>query len=271
MHARSPRAGGPFVTVHCPSLSGELLESELFGHVKGAFTGAVSDTTGKVAAADGGTLFLDEIADLPLAVQPKLLRLVQDKAYERVGEAKTRVVDVRILTATNRDLQAETAAGRFREDLYYRLNVIDVELPPLRRRRGDILPLAARLLRFFARQSGKQAAAFTPAAQAAMTKYGWPGNVRELRNAVERGVILAPGREIDLIASTRADRGAAPAVRVEVGGPTTLDALEAEHIRRVLASAASLDDAAATLGIDPSTLYRKRVKMQKGERGASAP
>ena len=198
MHARSPRAGGPFVTVHCPSLSAELLESELFGHVKGAFTGAVSDTTGKAAAADGGTLFLDEIGDLPLAVQPKLLRLVQDKAYERVGETRTRVVDVRILTATNRDLQAETAAGQFREDLYYRLNVIEVELPPLRRRRGDILPLAERLLRFFARQSGKPAEAFTPAAQAAMAKYGWPGNVRELRNAVERGVILAPGREIDL-------------------------------------------------------------------------
>ncbi len=270
MHARSPRSGGPFVTVHCPSLSGELLESELFGHVKGAFTGAVSDTTGKVAAADGGTLFLDEIADLPLSVQPKLLRLVQDKAYERVGEARTRVVDVRILTATNRELQAETAAGRFREDLYYRLNVIDVELPPLRRRRGDILPLAERLLRFFARQSGKPAAEFTAAAQAALTKYGWPGNVRELRNAVERGVILAPGREIDL-PHLPAQVGAAPAARVEVGGPTTLDALEAEHIRRVLASAPSLDEAAATLGIDPSTLYRKRIKMQKGERGASAP
>jgi two-component system, NtrC family, response regulator AlgB len=163
-------------------------------------------------------------------------------------------------------LQAETAAGRFREDLYYRLNVIDVELPPLRRRRGDILPLAERLLRFFARQSGKPAAAFTPTVQTAMAKYGWPGNVRELRNAVERGVILAPGREIDL-PHLPAQIGAAPAARVEVGGATTLDALEAEHIRRVLASAASLDDAAATLGIDPSTLYRKRIKMQKGERG----
>ena len=134
MHSRSPRAGGPFVTVHCPSLSAELLESELFGHVKGAFTGAFLDTTGKAAAAEGGTLFLDEIGDLPLSVQPKLLRLVQDKAYERVGDTKTRVVDIRILTATNRDLKREVETGKFREDLYYRLNVIEVELPPLRRR-----------------------------------------------------------------------------------------------------------------------------------------
>ncbi len=177
MHSRSPRAGGPFVTVHCPSLSAELLESELFGHVKGAFTGAVTDTTGKAAAADGGTLFLDEIADLPLSVQPKLLRLVQDKAYERVGETRTRVADVRILTATNRDLQAETAAGRFREDLYYRLNVIEVELPPLRLRRGDIPPLAERLLRFFARQSAKPAEG---------VHAGRPGGAGALRLAGQR-------------------------------------------------------------------------------------
>ncbi len=178
---------------------------------------------------------------------------------------------MRILTATNRDLEAQIAAGKFREDLYYRLNVIEVELPPLRRRPGDILPLAERLLRFFARQSGKPAAAFTAAAQAALSKhYGWPGNVRELRNAVERGVILAPSREIDL-PHLPAPIGAPPPARVEVGGRVTLDALESEHIRRVLASAPSLDDAAVVLGIDPSTLYRKRIKMQKGERGAAVP
>jgi NtrC-family two-component system response regulator AlgB len=259
MHDRSPRAGGPFVTVHCPSLSAELLESELFGHVKGAFTGAVADTTGKAAAADGGTLFLDEIGDLPLTVQPKLLRLSQEKAYERVGETRTRVVDIRILTATNRDLAAETAAGRFREDLYYRLNVIDVELPPLRRRRGDILRLAERLLRFFARQSAKPAAAFSQAARDALAKYDWPGNVRELRNAVERGVILAPGPEIDL-AHLPTPIGSPPPQKVEIGGRITLDALEAEHIRRVLAAMPSLDEASAVLGIDPSTLYRKRKR-----------
>src|SRR5437588_7706913 len=142
VHARSPRAAAPFVTVSCPSLSAELLESELFGHAKGAFTGAVADTEGKVAAAEGGTLFLDEVGDLPLALQPKLLRLLQEKRYERVGETRTRASDVRILAATHRALQAEVAAGRFREDLLYRLNVVEVTLPPLRQRPVDILPLA---------------------------------------------------------------------------------------------------------------------------------
>jgi NtrC-family two-component system response regulator AlgB len=260
MHSRSPRAGGPFVTVHCPSLSAELLESELFGHVKGAFTGAILDTTGKAAAAEGGTLFLDEIGDLPLSVQPKLLRLVQDKAYERVGDTRTRVVDIRILTATNRDLKREVETGRFREDLYYRLNVIEVELPPLRRRRGDVTALAERLLKFFARQSGKPAGAFSPAAQAAIAKYDWPGNIRELRNAVERGVILSAGREIDL-PHLPAMVGVVSPARVEIGGAITLDALEAEHIRRVLAAVPSLDEAAVVLGIDPSTLYRKRKRF----------
>src|SRR5260370_18953636 len=149
IHARSPRAQGSFVTVHCPSLSGELLESELFGHVRGAFTGAVRDTEGKVAAAEGGTLFLDEIGELPPALQPKLLRLLQEKQYERLGETRTRASDVRILAATNRNLDADLASGKFREDLLYRLNVIEIVFPPLRQRPGDILPLAEHLLRFF--------------------------------------------------------------------------------------------------------------------------
>ena len=139
IHARSARASGPFVTIHCPSLSAELLESELFGHVQGAFTGAVRDTTGKVAAAEGGTLFLDEIGDLPLALQPKLLRLLQEKSYERIGETQTRTCNVRVIAATNRKLEAEIAVGRFREDLFYRLNVIEVTMPPLRQRPRDIL------------------------------------------------------------------------------------------------------------------------------------
>ena len=147
IHARSQRAAGPFVTVHCPSLSAELLESELFGHVQGAFTGAVRDTVGKVSVAEGGTLLLDEIGDLPLALQPKLLRLLQERCYERVGETQTRASNVRVLAATNRNLEAEIAAGRFREDLFYRLNVIEVILPPLRERPADILPLAEHLLR----------------------------------------------------------------------------------------------------------------------------
>jgi NtrC-family two-component system response regulator AlgB len=257
VHAHSTRAAGPFVTVHCPSLSAELLESELFGHVKGAFTGAVRDTHGRVAAAEGGTLFLDEVGDLPPALQPKLLRLLQDRAFERVGEARTRTSDARVVAATNRDLSAEVAAGRFREDLFYRLNVIEVELPPLRRRQGDVLPLARHLLAFLGRSAGKALTGFTPDAEAALRRHTWPGNVRELRNAVERCIILAPGPEVG-VADLPAGVGQPAAAKVEVGGAITLEALEVEHIRRVLARTASLDEAAGILGIDPSTLYRKR-------------
>jgi NtrC-family two-component system response regulator AlgB len=260
IHARSGRSAGPFVTVHCPSLSAELLESELFGHSRGAFTGAVQDTEGKVAAAERGTLFLDEIGDLPPALQPKLLRLLQERAFERVGETRTRSADVRILAATNRDLKAEVAAGRFREDLYYRLNVIEVTLPPLRRRRHDVRPLAEHLLHFFARQTGKVVTGFTPEALTAIERYPWPGNIRELRNAVERGVILSTGSEVGL-AELPSQLAGPPDRRVELGGAATLDELEAEHIRRVLAASPSLEEAAQTLGIDPSTLYRKRKKL----------
>jgi NtrC-family two-component system response regulator AlgB len=260
IHARSRRADGPFVTVHCPSLSGELLESELFGHARGAFTGAVEATEGKVAAAEGGTLFLDEIGDLPLPLQPKLLRFLQERMYERVGETRTRTGDVRILAATNRNLEAEVAAGRFREDLLYRLNVIEVALPPLRERRRDIPALAAHLLRFFARQSGKAITGFTPEAAAAMARHSWPGNLRELRNAVERGVILTLDATVGLAHLPAQIGGPPTAARVEVGGAVTLEELEAEHVRRVLASSPSLDDAARMLGIDPSTLYRKRKR-----------
>ncbi|MHB1424857.1 MAG: sigma-54-dependent transcriptional regulator [Gemmataceae bacterium] len=259
IHERSGRANGPFVIVHCPSLSGELLESELFGHVRGAFTGAVRDTEGKAAAAEGGTLFLDEIGDLPPALQPKLLRLLQDRCYERIGETTTRIANVRILAATNRDLAAEAAAGRFREDLFYRLNVIDIDLPPLRQRPRDILPLAEHLLAFFARQTGKPIRSFTAEAEAALVRHKWPGNVRELRNAIERGVILAIGDTLDRL-HLPGQVGNPPPPRVEVGGAVTLDALEAEHIRCVLASSPSLEETAAILGIDPSTLYRKRKR-----------
>jgi two-component system, NtrC family, response regulator AlgB len=262
IHARSKRAARTFVTVHCPSLSAELLESELFGHARGSFTGAVRDTNGKVAAAEGGTLFLDEVGDLPLSLQPKLLRLLQDKEYERVGETTTRVGDLRIIAATNRDLEAEVRAGRFREDLLYRLNVIEITLPPLRQRKKDILPLALKLLEYFAAQSGKVISGFTPEAVQALTAHDWPGNIRELRNAVERAVIISrePKIGVDDLPSQVGD----PArTRLEIGGRVTLEQLEAEHLRRVLATTNSLDEAAEILGIDPSTLYRKRKRIEQ--------
>jgi NtrC-family two-component system response regulator AlgB len=261
IHERSGRANGPFVVVHCPSLSGELLESELFGHVKGAFTGAVRDTEGKVAAAEGGTFFFDEIGDVPPTVQPKLLRLLQDRSYERIGETAMRIANVRIIAATNRDLAAETAAGRFREDLFYRLNVIDIELPPLRQRPHDILPLAEHLLAFFAQQTGKAVRSFAADAQEALLRHKWPGNIRELRNAIERGVILAGGTTLERV-HLPGQVGNPPPPRLEVGGAVTLNALEAEHIRCVLARSPSLEEAAAILGIDPSTLYRKRKRYE---------
>jgi NtrC-family two-component system response regulator AlgB len=265
LHAWSRRADGPFVTVSCPSLSPELLESELFGHAKGAFTGAVRDVAGKVAAAEGGTLFLDEVGDMPPPLQAKLLRFLQEKKYERVGETKTRTADVRIVAATNKDLEAAVASGTFREDLFYRLNVVELTLPPLRER-TDVDALADHLLGFFARRSGRRLSGFTPEAREALRRHPWPGNLRELRNAVERAAILAPGPEVgvaDLPERVAGPRGpigpgAGGEAQVEVGRPVSLERLEVEHIRRVLAAAASLDDAAHTLGIDPSTLYRKR-------------
>ncbi len=268
VHSRSKRAKRAFVTVHCPSLSAELLESDLFGHLRGSFTGAVRDTVGKVEAAEGGTLFLDEVGDLPLALQPKLLRLIQDKTYERIGEPHPRVADVRIMAATNRNLEAEVKAGRFREDLFYRLNVIEVTIPPLRNRRKDILGLARCLLAFFARQAGKSLTGFTPDAEEILQSYSWPGNVRELRNAIERGVILTGVPHVGL-EHMPTQLTAGVVARIEVGGPVSLVDLEAEHIRRVMDGAASLEDAARILGIDPSTLYRKRKRTVEPPRRES--
>lgn len=260
LHARSHRKDAPYVTVNCPSLSAELLESDLFGHVKGAFTGAVQDTLGKVAAAEGGTLFLDEVGDLPLALQPKLLRLIQEKRFERVGDTRTRVCDIRILAATNRDLAADVAAGRFREDLLYRLNVIELVMPALRERHQDIAPLAEHLLRFFARQAGKTITGFTDEARQAILKHPWPGNVRELRNAIERGVILCPGAEVGLADLPSQVGSKLPTGTIEVGHDVTLEQLESEHIRRILHNKPTLEEAATVLGVDPSTLYRKRKR-----------
>ncbi len=267
IHARSPRAAGPFVTVSCPSLSRELLESELFGHAKGAFTGAVADKEGKVSAADGGTLYLDEIGELPLEIQPKLLRLLQEREYERVGETQTRRANVRIVSSTNRDLVRAVKEDRFREDLYYRLNVVELHLPPLRERPLDLERLAAAHLRFFARQTGRPIRDFSPEALAAMRRYPWPGNLRELRNVIERAVILGSGPLVEpeqltqIIAGPRG--GGSSSARWEVGGDVTLADLTDEHTRRVLARSARLEDAAEILGIDVATLYRRRRKWQQ--------
>ena len=260
IHRRSARAGEAFVTVNCPSLSRELLESELFGHARGSFTGAIGETFGKVAAADGGTLYLDEIGEMPLEIQPKLLRLLQEREYERVGEAHTRRANVRVIAATNRDLAAEAKAGRFREDLFYRLNVIAVTLPGLRERPADIMRLAEGARRYFASRAGKGRMAFSKAVADAFATYPWPGNLRELRNVIERAVILAPGDAIEL-ADLPEGLTAASTPTFAVGSRVTLEELEVEHIRRTLAVSRSLDEAAHTLGIDPATLYRKRVKL----------
>lgn len=262
LHAWSKRADSPFVTVSCPSLSPELLESDLFGHVRGAFTSAIRDAAGKVEAAEGGTLFLDEIGDLPTNLQPKLLRFLQEKAYERVGETKTRSANIRLIAATNRDLEKSVQDGVFREDLLYRLNVIELILPPLRLR-TDRMVLAGHLLGFFSRQTGRTFTGFTPAAQVALERHSWPGNLRELRNTIERAVILGEGPDLGLadLPDRIAQATLSPDHSIEVGHAVTLDVLEAEHIRRILGSVANLDSAAKTLGIDPSTLYRKRKQF----------
>jgi NtrC-family two-component system response regulator AlgB len=264
LHAQSGRAGRPFVTVNCPTLSQELLAGELFGHARGAFTGAVRDQAGRVEVAEGGTLFLDEIGEISPALQAKLLRFLQDKEFERIGENRTRRANVRVLAATNRDLEKDVEAGRFREDLYYRLNVVDLQIPPLRDRREDILPLAGEFLAFFARQAGRAVPELSPAAQQALLNYSWPGNIRELRNALERAIILWPGDITEPQAfSERIATASSPGPFV--GGQFTLDAVEREHIWRVVSQSPTLEDAARTLGIDASTLYRKRKRYEEAD------
>lgn len=266
IHERSHLKNRPFVTVPCPSLSKELLESELFGHVKGSFTGAIRDKWGKVHAAHGGTLFLDEIGELPLEIQPKLLRLLQEREYERLGDTVTHRAEVRVIAATNKNLKQHVQDGNFREDLYYRLNVIAVEMPPLRRRPSDLMQFSVDYLHYFAEQSRRKVKGFTPEALSFMSSYRWPGNLRELRNAVERAVILCKGEVIErtdlpeprpsakIVESDEADF-------IVPGGNVTIDQLELEHIRKVLARSSSLQDAARILGIDQATLYRKRRRM----------
>jgi NtrC-family two-component system response regulator AlgB len=256
IHAWSARALRPLGVVSCPTLSPELLESELFGHAKGAFTGAIREHEGRIAACEGGTLFLDEIGDLPASVQPRLLRFLQDYEYERVGETRTRRAHVRIVAATNTDLERNVREGRFREDLYYRLSVFPISLPPLAERLGDIERLASTILAQCAVQNHKSFDGFASDALLALRAYSWPGNLRELWNAVERAAILCPCGKVGLdhLPASVVGRPSAPGL----GDPVPLSRIEEQHIRRVLAAAGSLQEAARILGIDQTTLWRKR-------------
>jgi NtrC-family two-component system response regulator AlgB len=259
IHYWSARAARPFSVVACPSLSAELIESELFGHRKGAFTHAIRDNPGRVATSDGGTILLDEIGDLPLALQPKLLRFIQSREYERVGDAVTRKADVRIIAATNILLEEAVKAGRFREDLLYRLNVIQLDLPPLRARPGDAIAIAERLLLQIGQAAQKPRLEFSQAARDRIGQYEWPGNIRELRNVIERAVILGKGTVIgpELL---RLDPKVPLGEQIGLGSHVPIEKIEALHIRGVLATTASLDEAAAILGLDSVTLWRRRKK-----------
>ena len=254
IHRKSPRSGGPFVPVNCAALSASLLESELFGHEKGAFTGATGRRRGRFELADGGSLFLDEVAEIEPGLQAKLLRVLQERSFERVGSARTIEVDIRLIAATNRDIEQAMRAGDFREDLYYRLAVFPIRLPPLRERPGDVLPLAEHLLAEVGRGLGRPGLRLDEQARRALIAHSWPGNVRELANVLERAAILTAGAEIGSaeLGLGPAGPGAGPAP----GG--TLKDIEREAIRQALArEGGHRKRAAARLGIGLRTLYDK--------------
>jgi NtrC-family two-component system response regulator AlgB len=273
IHDGSQRVKGPFAVVNCATLSENLLESELFGHVRGSFTGAVKDKMGRLQVADTGTVFLDEIGEISPGLQTKLLRFLQEREFERVGDTKTIKVDVRIIAATNKDLEREVKEGRFREDLYFRLNVIELHMPSLRQRPEDILALAESLLSRSFLATGRKPRPLDEGAQRAILSYGWPGNIRELKNALERAAILSTGDlvTIDDLPDRVIERGSGPGLTPVVqpagaaSGPSmmtptdvSLEELEKQHIQQVLASAQTLEEAAGILGINLSTLWRKR-------------
>jgi len=267
IHTESPRAGGPFVAINCGAVPEGLLESELFGHARGAFTGASQDRPGLFEAANGGTLLLDEIGEVPPVMQVKLLRVLQEREVRRVGENRNRAVDVRLLAATNRDLASEVNAARFRQDLFYRLRVVELKVPPLRERREDILPLARAFMAEACGRTGREVTGFTPEAAGQLLRYPWPGNVRELENAVERAVVLAWSSTVEAADLPDEVGSALP------GGPApafgrTLEAMEREHILGTLrANGGNKAQAARTLGIGQATLYRKLKEFQSDPSG----
>jgi two-component system nitrogen regulation response regulator NtrX len=274
IHALSPRAARAFVEVNCAAIPAELIESELFGHVKGSFTGAVADRAGKFESADGGTLFLDEIGDMSLAAQAKVLRALEDGVVSRVGSEQTLAVDVRVIAATNKDLAVEIAAGRFREDLLYRLNVVPIEVPPLRMRRGDIPQLIEHFTRQATRHAGLQPKAFDKEALARLAAHDWPGNIRELRNAVERLLILAPGpvvgaEDVERVAGVA--RGDAAAHGMGPGAPWmragTFEQFKQAAERSFLQAKLkehdwNVSETARTLDMPRSNLYKKIERYQ---------
>ncbi len=258
IHFNSPRRDKPFVKVHCAALSESLLESELFGHEKGSFTGAHTRKRGRFELAHLGTLFLDEIGEISQSVQIKLLRVLEDKKFERVGGEETLEVDVRIVSATNRDLKEEIAKGRFREDLYYRLNVVNIEIPPLRDRKDDIPLLIAAFTREFAADNEKEITGIDAKARMALLNYRWPGNVRELRNCIESAVVMAKGNVIGLEDIPPGVAAEQEQDFVKIAADTTLESAERELIRFTLAQkGGNKSRAAEALGIGRKTLHRK--------------
>jgi len=260
VHSLSRRRSGPFIEVNCAAIPEELIESELFGHVKGAFTGAVTDRRGKFELADGGTLFLDEIGDMSLKTQAKVLRALQEQVVEPVGGAASVRVDVRVLAATNKDLTGEIRGGRFREDLYFRLNVIPIFVPPLRDRAGDIPLLGDHFMAELAREYGRRPKKFDPGAATGLRSYRWPGNVRELRNVIERLIIMVPGDTISLSDLGFLD-SSAPAVHdggVLMPLLEARDRFERDYILKALAAQqGNISRTADVLGVERSNLYRK--------------
>jgi DNA-binding NtrC family response regulator len=260
IHSRSPRAFGPMVAVNCGALPDGILESELFGHEKGAFTGASAMRKGKLELADGGTLFLDEIGEISPKVQVELLRALEDKKVTRLGGSQEIQVDFRIVCASNSDLEEAVSEGSFREDLFYRINVFVIQIPPLRDRPGDILLIADHYVRTFSAAMGRQVTGFSPEAEKLMKSYSWPGNVRELANAVERALVVCRGTTIDLEHLPISGHIPGPD-EVESEDQNSLDAMEHRHIERILKRTGfNVSQAARLLGIDRATLYNKMRK-----------